>query len=453
MHAFDRLAHKYAAALDWVMLRPRQTLTVFFGSMAITALLFVVIPKNLFPTQDTGQISATVIAANDTGFARMSRLQGEVADALLKDPAVDSLSSAVGVDGINPMLSQGRITINLKSIDQRGSLSTVMADLQNRADQVPGVKLYLQPVQDLTIDTETGLTPYRFALKGADQNAVNEWGNKLAVALQGVPQLRNVNAQVLARGRAVVVDINRDAAARLGVTALSIDNALYDAFGQRIISTIYTQSSQNRVILQATPQMLSDPSGLAQLYIPLSGGTQVPLGTVASVHEAEAPLVLARESQFPQATIGFDVAPGVSLGSAVSAIEKAEKQIGLPASVSTDFSGSASAFQSALANEGVLVAAAIVVVYIVLGVLYESFIHPVTILSTLPSAGIGALIALLLSGYGLGVIGIIGIVLLIGIVKKNAIMMIDFAVAAMEEEGLPPARRSARRRICVSARS
>lgn len=438
MTAFDRLAHKYAGALDWVMLRPRQTLSVFFGSMAITALLFVVIPKNLFPTQDTGQISATVIAANDTGFARMARLQGEVADALLKDPAVDSLSSAVGVDGINPMLSQGRITINLKSIDQRGSLSTVMASLQDRAAQVPGVKLYLQPVQDLTIDTETGLTPYRFALKGADQNAVNEWGNKLASALQGVPQLRNVNAQVLARGRAVVVDINRDAAARLGVTALSIDNALYDAFGQRIISTIYTQSSQNRVILQATPQMLSDPSGLAQLYIPLSGGTQVPLGTVASVHESEAPLVLARESQFPQATIGFDVAPGVSLGSAVSAIEKAEKQIGLPASVSTDFSGSASAFQSALSNEGVLVAAAIVVVYIVLGVLYESFIHPVTILSTLPSAGIGALIALLLSGYGLGVIGIIGIVLLIGIVKKNAIMMIDFAVAAMEEEGLPP---------------
>jgi multidrug efflux pump len=245
-----------------------------------------------------------------------------------------------------------------------------------------------------------------------------------------------VNAQVLARGRSVVVDINRDAAARLGVTALTIDNALYDAFGQRIISTIYTQSSQNRVILQGTPQMISDPSGLEQLYIPLSSGTQVPLGTVASVHESEAPLVLARESQFPQATIGFDLAPGVSLGHAVAQIERVEKKIGLPASVTTDFSGSASAFQQALSNEGVLVAAAIVVVYIVLGVLYESFIHPVTILSTLPSAGIGALIALLLSGYGLGVIGIIGIVLLIGIVKKNAIMMIDFAVAAMEDEGL-----------------
>lgn len=436
MHAFDRLALRYASALDWVMDRPRQTLLVFAGSMALTALLFVVIPKNLFPTQDTGQISATIIAANDTGFARMSRLQAQVAETLLKDPAVESLSSSVGVDGINPMLSQGRMLINLKDIGQRGSLTTVIDDLEKRAGDVAGVKLYLQPVQDLTIDTETGLTPYRFALKGADQNAVNEWGNKLATALQGETKLRDVNAQVLARGRSVVMDINRDAAARLGVSALTIDNALYDAFGQRIISTIYTQSSQNRVILQATPQMLSDPAGLAQLYIPLSNGTQVPLGTVATVTEGEAPLVLARESQFPQATIGFNIAPGVSLGAAVAAIEAVEKKIGLPASVSTDFSGSASAFQSALANEGVLVAAAIVVVYIVLGVLYESFIHPVTILSTLPSAGIGALIMLLLSGYGLGVIGIIGIVLLIGIVKKNAIMMIDFAVAAMEEEGL-----------------
>ena len=437
MHAFDRLALRYASALDWVMERPKQTLLVFAASIAATALLFVIIPKNLFPTQDTGQISATVIAANDTGFARMSRLQGEVADALLKDPSVESLSSAVGVDGINPMLSQGRITINLKSIDHRPKLTTVMANLQDRAAQVPGVKLYLQPVQDLTIDTETGLTPYRFALKGADQNAVNEWGNKLAIALQNVPALRNVNAQVLARGRAVVVNLNRDTAARLGVTALSVDNALYDAFGQRIISTIYTQSSQNRVIMQGTAKMITDPAGLAQLYVPLSNGTQVPLGTVATITESDAPLVLARESQFPQATIGFDLAPGVSLGEAVSAIGKAEKQIGLPPSVSTDFSGSASAFQSALANEGVLVAAAIVVVYIVLGVLYESFIHPVTILSTLPSAGIGALIALDLSNYGLGVIGIIGIVLLIGIVKKNAIMMIDFAVAAQEKEGLP----------------
>jgi multidrug efflux pump len=433
MAAFDRLAHRYARALDWVMDRPKQTLLVFAASLAVTALLFVVIPKNLFPTQDTGQLSATIIAANDTGFSRMSRLQNEVADALLKDPAVDSLSSSVGVDGINPMLSQGRMQINLKDLSQRPGLARVIENLQDRVGQVPGVKVYFQPVQDLTIDTETGLTPYRFALKGADQNAVNEWGNKLAGALQNETALRNVNAQVLARGRSVVVDINRDAAARLGVTALTVDNALYDAFGQRIISTIYTQSSQNRVILQGTPQMIADPAGLEQLYIPLSGGTQVPLGTVASVHESEAPLVLARESQFPQATIGFDVAPGVSLGHAVAAIQRVEKNIGLPASVTTDFSGSASAFQSALSNEGVLVAAAIVVVYIVLGVLYESFIHPVTILSTLPSAGIGALIALLLSGYGLGVIGIIGIVLLIGIVKKNAIMMIDFAVAAMEE--------------------
>jgi multidrug efflux pump len=304
----------------------------------------VVIPKNLFPTQDTGQLSATIIAANDTGFARMSRLQGEVADALLKDPAVDSLSSSVGVDGINPMLSQGRMLINLKSVAARPPRH---GDRRPAGARGAGARREaLSPAGAGSDHRHRNRPhPYRFALKGADQNAVNEWGNKLAGALQGEPALRDVNAQVLARGRSVVVDINRDAAARLGVTALTIDNALYDAFGQRIISTIYTQSSQNRVILQGTPQMISDPSGLAQLYIPLSSGTQVPLGTVASVHESEAPLVLARESQFPQATIGFDLAPGVSLGHAVAQIERVEKQIGLPASVTTDFSGSASAFQ------------------------------------------------------------------------------------------------------------
>jgi multidrug efflux pump len=248
--------------------------------------------------------------------------------------------------------------------------------------------------------------------------------------------LRGVNANVLGQGRSVVVDINRDAAARLGLSALAVDTALYDAFGQRIVSTIYTQSSQNRVILQATPQMQANPQGLAQLYIPLPGGTTVPLGAIATIREGMAPLVLSRQSQFPSATIGFDLAPGVSLGHAVAVIGQVEQQIGLPAQISSDFSGAAGAFQSALGNELVLVAAAIVVVYIVLGVLYESFIHPLTILSTLPSAGVGALIALSLSGYGLGVIGIIGIVLLIGIVKKNAIMMIDFALAAMREEGM-----------------
>jgi multidrug efflux pump len=433
---FDRLAGAYARALDWVMARVALTLAVFGGSMLLVVLLVWLIPKELFPTQDTGQIAATTIAAQDIGYVPMAKLQQKVASALMDDPAVDSLSSSVGVDGVNPTLNQGRMLINLKPLGSRDGLTAVLASLQSRVDGVAGVKLYFQPVQDLTIDTEAGITPYRFSLQGANQTLVDSWGTKLADRLKDEPSLKSVNANVLGQGRAVIVDINRDVAARLGLSALAVDNALYDAFGQRIVSTIYTQSSQNRVILQATSQMLSDPAGLAQLYIPLPGGGTVPLGAVATIRQGEAPLVEAREAQFPAATIGFDLAPGVSLGKAVSAIEQVERDIGLPASLSTDFSGAASAFQAALGNELWLVLAAIIVVYIVLGVLYESFIHPLTIISTLPSAGVGALIALSLSGYGLGVIGIIGIVLLIGIVKKNAIMMIDFALAAMREEGL-----------------
>ena len=433
---FDRLTDAYTGALEWVLARTGLTLAVFAGSIVLTVLLVWLIPKDLFPTQDTGQVAATTIAAQDIGYVPMAKLQQQVASTLLDDPSVQSLSSSVGVDGVNPTLNQGRMLINLKPLGDRDSLTKVLNSLQSRADAIPGAKLYFQPVQDLTIDTEAGITPYRFSLQGADQALVDTWGLKLADRLKDEPSLRGINANVLGQGRAVIVDINRDAAARLGLSALAVDNALYDAFGQRIVSTIYTQSSQNRVILQATGQMLRDPAGLAQLYIPLPGGGTVPLGTVATIREGTAPLVQAREAQFPAATIGFDLAPGVSLGEAVSAIERVEGQIGLPPSLTTDFSGAASAFQSALGNELWLVLAAIVVVYIVLGVLYESFIHPLTIISTLPSAGLGALIALSLSGYGLGVIGIIGIVLLIGIVKKNAIMMIDFALAAMREDGL-----------------
>jgi multidrug efflux pump len=434
--AFDRLAAGYALALDKGMARPRLVMGIFAASLALTALLALVISKNLFPVQDTGQIRASVVADSEVSFGRMARLQGAVADRLLTDPAVASLSSAVGVDGINPALDQGRMLINLKPIEGRDRQDTVLARLRAASGMIPGVKVYFQPVQDLTIDTETGLTPYRFSLHGASQALVDQWGRKLASRLGDEAALSDVNAVSLGQGRAVMIDINRDAAARLGVSALAVDNALYDAFGQRIISTIYTQSSQNRVILSADPASLGDPAALARLYVPLPGGQQVPLGTLATVREVAAPLVLAREGQFPAATIGFDTAHGVALGRAVPAIERAAREIGLPDAVTMDFSGAASAFRSALGNEALLVLAAIVVVYIVLGVLYESFIHPVTILSTLPAAGIGALIALVLSGWGLGVIGIIGIVLLIGIVKKNAIMMIDFAIAAMRDEGL-----------------
>ena len=435
MVAFDRLAGRYARALDWVIARPGATLGVFAFSLALAAAMFWVIPKNLFPVQDTGQIRATVVAGSDVSFGQMAALQQKVAAAVLESPAVASLSSAVGVDGQNAALDQGRMIINLKPVGNRGSLADVTADLNARTARVAGVRIYLQPVQDLTIDTETGLTPYRFSLQGADANAVNDWARRLADKLRDDPALVDVNTASLGLGRAIYIDVNRDAAARLGMSSLTVDNALYDAFGQRIISTIYTQSSQSRVILSAAAGMLSDPAALARFYIPLGSGTQVPLGTVATIREGWVPLELSRQNQFPSASIGFDVAPGVSLGAAVASIEKVESEIGLPLSVRTDFSGSASAFRSALSNEALLVLAAILVVYIVLGVLYESFIHPITILSTLPSAGVGALIVLALSSYGLGVIGIIGIVLLIGIVKKNAIMMIDFAIASMRDHG------------------
>jgi multidrug efflux pump len=435
--SFTQLTDRYAVALEWVLARRALTLIVFAATLAITGLLFWVIPKTLFPQQDTGQIAVTTVAAQDIGYARMAQLQQQVAQALLADPAVDSLSSSIGVDGQNPTLSQGRMLVNLKDTGDRSGLATVLDNLEQRAANVAGVTTYFQPVQDLTIDTTAGINAYRFSLQGADEALVAKWGAKLSDALKGDGHLRNVTADVLPGGRAVIVDINRDTAGRLGLSALAVDNALYDAFGQRIVSTIYTQSSQNRVILEAMPQSITDPQQLGNLQIPLPGGTSVPLATVATIRTDAVPLVIAREAQFPAATIGFDLAPGVSLGRAVSVIENTEASIGVPAALTTSFTGAASAFKASLANEGWLILAAIIVVYIVLGVLYESFIHPLTILSTLPSAGIGALLALIISGWGLGVIGIIGIVLLIGIVKKNAIMMIDFALAAMREEGKP----------------
>jgi len=435
---FARLTGLYATALDWVLVRRTLTMLVFAAALVVTALLFVAIPKNLFPEQDTGQIAVTTAAAQDIGYQRMAELQQQAAHAILADPAVASLSSAIGVDGQNATLSQGRMLVNLKPQGERGGLFSVLAGLDRAVADIPGLKIYFRPVQDLTIDTATGMNAYRFSLQGADEALVDQWGAKLAAALGSDRHVQNVTSDVLADGRTLVVDINRDTAGRLGLNALAVDNALYDAFGQRIVSTIYTQSSQNRVILETRPNTMTDPQALGALQIPLPGGTSVPLATIATIRPGVAPLVVAREAQFPAATIGFDLAPGVSLGSAVQAIERTEHKVGVPAAITSDFTGAANAFKSSLANELWLILAAIVVVYIVLGVLYESFVHPVTILSTLPSAGIGALLGLWVTGSGLGVIGIIGIVLLIGIVKKNAIMMIDFALAAMRDEGADP---------------
>jgi multidrug efflux pump len=432
---FEKLSRRYGSWLDWVLARQRATMLVFLATLALTALLFITIPKGLFPVQDTGQLRAVVTAGQDVSFQRMSEIQAKVADVILRDPDVASLSSNIGVDGQNPTLNQGRMLINLKDGSERGSQAALIDRLKAAVHDIGGVTLYLQPVQDLMIDTESGANQYRFSLQGADADQISLWARKLTAALRGEEKVRNVTSDVLEQGKAVFVSINRDVAARLGISTASIDGALYNAFGQRIISTIFTPSSQYRVILESQPGMLTSPGSLDRLYVPTGAGAAVPLGTVATFTAGNAPLLVSRVAQFPAATIGFDLAPGVSLGDAVDAITKTGAALGMPEGITTRFLGAASAFRASLTNEVYLILAAIVVVYIVLGVLYESFVHPVTILSTLPSAGVGALLALMLTGNDLGVIGIIGIVLLIGIVKKNAIMMIDFAIEAQRIEG------------------
>jgi multidrug efflux pump len=432
---FDKLAERYGVWLEWVLARQRATMFVFFGTLALTALLFVLIPKGLFPEQDTGQLQAVIVGGQDVSFQRMSALQASVADAILDDPDVESLSSNIGVDGQNPSLNQGRMLINLKDSRDRGSQTKLITRLQDLARDQAGVALYVRPVQDLTIDTEGGPNQYRFSLQGADQAEISMWASRVAAALRDEKKIRHITSDVLEQGQAVMVSINRDSAARLGISTASIDSALYNAFGQRIISTIFTQASQYRVILESQPGLITTPEGLNSMYVPTSSGTAVPLAAVATIRVGNAPLLVSRVAQFPAATIGFDLAPGTSLGAAVDTITAAERRIGVPDGISTNFLGAADAFRASLANELWLILAAVVVVYIVLGVLYESFVHPITILSTLPSAGVGALLALLVTGNDLGVIGIIGIVLLIGIVKKNAIMMIDFAIDAQRTEG------------------
>ena len=435
---FDRLADRYRSGLDWVLARQTLALIVFAGTLLLTALLFWIIPKGLFPEQDTGQLQAVIAGEQTVSFGRMSALQRQVADAILADPDVESLSSNVGVDGQNPALNQGRMLINLKPRGDRGSQEETLARLRERASRVAGATLYIRPVQDLTIDAEGGPTQYRFSLQGSDQDLTDRWAREISEELAHVDEVRNVVSDVQNEGHAVTVAINRDVASRLGISAADVDNALYDAFGQRIISTIFTQSTQYRVILESQPGMLTSPEALQRMYVPVSGGASVPLTAFATITTGEAPLQISRVAQFPAATIGFDLAPGVSLGAAVDAIVEAAERIGMPASITTEFMGAADAFRASLSNQIWLILAAIITVYIVLGVLYESFVHPVTILSTLPSAGVGALLALILTGNDLGVIGIIGIVLLIGIVKKNAIMMIDFAIEAQRVQGLAP---------------
>ncbi|MGN6516858.1 MAG: MdtB/MuxB family multidrug efflux RND transporter permease subunit [Rhizomicrobium sp.] len=436
---FDRVIAEYDRLLKWVLDNQALTLLVAAITLAVTVLLYIVIPKGFFPLQDTALVQGITQAGPTVSFSEMARRQNALAEVLLKDRDVVSLSSFIGVDGTNNTLNSGRFLINLKPKNARaGDITDTIRRLNREARGVAGISLFMQPVQDLTIDSNISRGQYSFVLGSAATSDLDLWVPKLLAQLDRQSDIENVSTNYLDKGLSAFVAIDRDTAARFGITAATIDNALYDAFGQRIVSTIFTQSNQYRVILEADPDIQNSVKSLDDIYLPSAGGGQVPLSAIASIKEQPVPLEQDHIGQFPSATISFDVAAGASLGAAVDSIQKAERDIGLPAGINTSFEGSALAFQSALSNELLLILAAIVTVYIVLGVLYESYIHPITILSTLPSAGVGALLALMLVGDDLDIVSIIGIVLLIGIVKKNAIMMIDFALEAEREEGKAP---------------
>jgi multidrug efflux pump len=416
---------RYDRALIVVLDHQPLTLLVAFATLCLTIWLYIIVPKGFFPVQDTGVLQGISVAAQSSSFSAMARNQQELADAILKDPDVVSLSSFIGVDGQNLTLNTGRFLINLKPRDDRTDNATeISRRLEQETSHIAGVSLYLQPVQDLTVDSSISRTQYQFVLENPNQNVF----------------LANVAADLAQQGLTINLVIDRSTAARFGITPATVDNALYDLFGQRIISTIYTQSNQYRVIMEAEPSLQTSVAALDTIRLPSSSSTtgQVPLSAIVHVEQQAGPLAIDHLGQFPATTISFDTAPGASLGAAVADVRQAQKDIGLPQSFLIAFQGAAAALESSLSNELLLVLAAIGTVYIVLGVLYESFIHPITILSTLPSAGAGALIALLIGGYDIDVISIIGIILLIGIVKKNAIMMIDFALVAEREESKSP---------------
>ena len=436
---FDNIIARYGVMLNWVLDRQTITIWVAIGTLVLTVVLYIFVPKGFFPLQDTGVIQGISEAPQSVSFLSMSQRQQALAQAVLEDPAVESVSSFIGVDGVNTTLNSGRMLINLKPHGVRNiNASAVIARIKTRLDKLEGIKLYMQPVQDLTIEDRVSRTQYQFTLEDANPDVLGEWTHKLVDRLAMLPELSEVVSDLQDQGLQAYLNIDRDTAARLGVTPASIDNALYNAFGQRLISTIFTQTSQYRVVLEVKPEYKLGPRALNDIYVTSSNGQQIPISSVATVIEKPASLAINHIGQFPAATISFNLANGYSLGDAVKAIERTEQEMGLPASVRTGFQGAALAFRASLTNTLLLILAAIVTMYIVLGVLYESYIHPITILSTLPSAGVGALLALMVSGNDIGIIAIIGIILLIGIVKKNAIMMIDFALDAERKLGMPP---------------
>ena len=414
------------------------TLVVTVAALVLTIVLYVVVPKGFFPIQDTGVIVGISQAPEDVSFTAMAERQRALARIILKDPDVASLSSFIGVDGTNMTPNSGRIQINLKPRDERAAdAMRIIQRLQPALEPVEGITLYMQPVQDLTVEDRVSRTQYQYTLEDADARELAEWAPRLVEKLKTLPELRDVASDQQTGGLQTSVVIDRDTASRLGVLPQAIDDTLYDAFGQRQVSTIFTQLNQYHVVLEVHPRFQESPEALAALYVRSSSGTQVPLGAFTRLTRGTTPLAINHQGQFPSVTLSFNLAPDAALGHAVTAIRAAESQIGLPLSVHASFKGTAQAFQAALANEPILILAALITVYIVLGVLYESYIHPITILSTLPSAGVGAILALQLCRAPLDIIGLIGIILLIGIVKKNAIMMIDFALDAQRNEGRP----------------
>jgi multidrug efflux pump len=441
-HGFQWIIDQYGRALRVVLNHQPLTLLIAIATLVVTVLLYIAIPKGFFPVQDTGLIQAITEASQTISYDSMANRQQALADVLLKDPDVTSLTSFIGVDGTNMTLNSGRFLINLKPRDERTSAVTdIIRRLRHEARGVPGIQIYMQPVQDLTIDSSVSRAQYHFLVENADGAQLQTWIPKLVDKLSNLPQITNVASDLAQQGRALDITIDRQTASRFGLTPATIDNILYDAFGQRIVSTIYTQSNQYRVIMEATPDLQRALTALNTFYLPSSTSTtngQVPLSAIVHLSQRPGPLQITHFGQFPATDISFDVAPGSSLGAAVEAINQAQKDIDLPPSFVSIMQGSAAAFSSSLGNEVLLILAAIVTMYIVLGVLYESFIHPITILSTLPSAGVGALLSLIIAGDDLDVIAIIGIILLIGIVKKNAIMMVDFALDAERHQGLPP---------------
>jgi len=453
---YNRIIAFYGRTVKWVLKHQTATLLLTFGTLVLTLFLYVVVPKGFFPVQDTGVILGVSEAPDYVSFAALAERQQELAKAILQDKDVDSLSSFIGVDGTNTTPNQGRIQINLKPRDQRSDdASAIIRRLQPEVNKVNGITLYMQPVQDLTVEDRVSRTQFQYSIEDADAQELAQWTPKLVAKLETLPELRDVATDQLNEGLKTVVTIDRDTASRLGIFPQAIDNTLYDAFGQRQVSTIFTQLNQYHVILEVLPNFAATPANLRDIYIRPSvvsqnagapsangasvatSGAPVPLSTFTHMSSASASLAVNHQGQFPVVTLSFNLAPGASLGDATKAIQQAEKDIQLPASIHASFQGTAAAFQNSLASEPYLILAAVITVYIVLGVLCESYIHPVTILSTLPSAGVGAILALMLTGNDLTVVALIGIILLIGIVKKNTIRMIDFALEAEREEHKP----------------